>query len=244
VVTGTIETLAFLAAAAGLFLHIVPAAEAGMPLRSDTAEGFLVWGDIPARETARLATPGRAAVVLDPCHPTYAGYTGPAVRLDNAGGAAAVTRHLIDRGAHRLLCVVGIGHHLGHREREQTARRTWRAARPAATYTAVPYDRLTDRRLADFARRPGGAIFCSNDGFALQVLHRLNRLGLRVPADVQLAGFDGIPAARWLALTTAAVDTPALARAAFTLLEDQLFGRPLPAFIPPVPVTLVSGATT
>jgi LacI family transcriptional regulator len=51
-------------------------------------------------------------------------------------------------------------------------------------------------RLLDRADRPT-AIFAASDDLALGVYEAARRLGLRVPDDVSVVGFDDVPAARW-----------------------------------------------
>ncbi len=46
------------------------------------------------------------------------------------------------------------------------------------------------------------AIFCLNDTQAIGALHALNNLGLRVPEDIGLMGYDNIKFTRYLDLTT------------------------------------------
>ena len=46
------------------------------------------------------------------------------------------------------------------------------------------------------------AIFCLNDSMALGALHAISRLGLRVPEDVAIIGYDNIKLSKYLDLTT------------------------------------------
>tara|TARA_B100000575_G_scaffold294612_1_gene312193 strand:+ start:7557 stop:8567 length:1011 start_codon:yes stop_codon:yes gene_type:complete len=46
------------------------------------------------------------------------------------------------------------------------------------------------------------AIFCLNDSMALGALHAVSRLGLRVPEDVAIIGYDNIKLSKYLDLTT------------------------------------------
>ena len=74
------------------------------------------------------------------------------------------------------------------------------------------------------------AIFASNDGMALGVLAQANRMGLRVPSDVAVAGFDDSPGSRMVfpPLTTVRQPIPAMARAAvLTLLGHDEASEPL-----------------
>jgi len=74
---------------------------------------------------------------------------------------------------------------------------------------------------------PPTAIFASNDFIALGVLDRLKGMGLSVPDDVSVVGFDDIPDAAnaLFALTTLRQDTEAQAQAAVESLQAILSGN-------------------
>ena len=65
------------------------------------------------------------------------------------------------------------------------------------------------------------AVLCGNDDQALGVIRAAHDLGLRIPEDVSVVGFDDVPAAPYYtpALTTVRFDFAALGRRAFELLE-------------------------
>ncbi len=70
------------------------------------------------------------------------------------------------------------------------------------------------------ARHPPTAVFASNDDMALGVLAAAQRLGIQVPQDLSLAGFDDSPAASlvWPALTTVRQPVGEMAGAAVQML--------------------------
>lgn len=74
-------------------------------------------------------------------------------------------------------------------------------------------------RLLSRRQRPS-AVFAGNDDMALGVLAAAQRLGLAVPGDLSIAGFDDSPAAGlvWPALTTVRQPVAAMARSAVELL--------------------------
>jgi len=55
--------------------------------------------------------------------------------------------------------------------------------------------RKTVRQLLTDGKKPPQAIFCANDYMAFAVCRELNEAGYRVPEDVIVTGFDGVPAA-------------------------------------------------
>lgn len=71
------------------------------------------------------------------------------------------------------------------------------------------------------------ALFCTNDLLAVEVVETLERLGLRVPDAVSVAGFDGIALAGLVrvSLTTVAQPREELARLAVELVVDRIEGR-------------------
>ncbi len=227
----SIRALAGKAVEGGVLLQVISKSDllcilkknSGYPVMPD---GLLVWGDVPAEDVAELEGHGLPAVVLDPNHVSYSGWKGAAVRVDNAGGAAAVTGHILEQNARRLLFVQVQREHLGHTERKESTRKSWCSRRPAGTFSSCFIDEITDIRIREFTAEPDGAIFCSNDDGALLIWQKLLSAGLSLPGQVKLAGFDGTLAAGAIGLTTAVFDGSALARAGMDILFDKMSNRP------------------
>ncbi|MEU4393925.1 LacI family DNA-binding transcriptional regulator [Kribbella sp. NPDC023855] len=74
------------------------------------------------------------------------------------------------------------------------------------------------------------AVLCGNDDQALGVIRAAHDLGLRIPADVSVVGFDDVPAAGFYtpALTTVRFDFAGLGRRAFDLLMNSQAPEPAP----------------
>ena len=75
-------------------------------------------------------------------------------------------------------------------------------------------------------------MFCANDQMALGAMNALHAAGRTIPADVAVAGFDGISDAAnfWPPLTTVEQDFVGLAAAAIGLaLSDTDVHRVIPA---------------
>jgi LacI family transcriptional regulator len=78
-------------------------------------------------------------------------------------------------------------------------------------------------KLAALSPRPD-AVFAANDMMAAGCLEAFTKLGLRVPEDIAIGGFDDVPLAHFLrpALTTMRVDVAELGRRAFERLAITL----------------------
>jgi len=222
-VVHTIQALARLSAERGLTLNLIAnewlTVAKDQPLQPLHADGLLVWGDVPAASATWFSSAyARPSIVLDPHHPTYARYAGRTIRIRNKEGASAIVQHLFDRGARRLMFVQIVSEHLGHDDRWRGARQAWLEHAPAATLRKLHIDEVTDSDFVEFATGADAAIFASNDFGAMQVWHRLHRLGISVPKDVKLAGFDGDEYGALVGLTTALFDSEAMAHKAFSEL--------------------------
>jgi LacI family transcriptional regulator len=95
---------------------------------------------------------------------------------------------------------------------------------------------IAGRKLLDRADRPT-AIFAVNDNNAIGVMAAAHALGLRVPEDLSLVGYNDIPVVSRLPvpLTTVRVPFPQIAANALELLRDAGNGDP--------PRTLIAAPT-
>ena len=77
-----------------------------------------------------------------------------------------------------------------------------------------------------FLKAGATAILCASDVIAAGVLRELSRLGVRVPEEVSVAGFDDLPIAAKVkpALTTVRQDRASLGKSAFLVLDGLLHG--------------------
>jgi LacI family transcriptional regulator len=75
---------------------------------------------------------------------------------------------------------------------------------------------------------PPTVIVCGNDVVAFGALNAARELGVEVPGDLSIVGFDDLPPARWplLQLTTVAFDLDAMARRAASLLVRRIEDGP------------------
>lgn len=77
------------------------------------------------------------------------------------------------------------------------------------------------------------AIVCSHDMLANSVMYHCGELGLRVPEDISILGFDDIPLCRYTVppLTTIRQDRTDLGKSAFFALSNQFNKVPLGTFL-------------
>lgn len=135
---------------------------------------------------------------------------GASVSIDNGDAARRMTRRLIDLGHRRIGFIVG---HKGFSVSEQRLGGYLDALREMGMpadgtlieqgWFDVQSGRDAAARLLDSARPPT-AIFASSDDMAAGALGIAHQRGLRVPADLSIAGFDDtdLASAVWPALTT------------------------------------------
>jgi LacI family transcriptional regulator len=149
----------------------------------------------------------------------------PSMAIDNRAGAAAVARHLIDLGRRHLVHIAGPDHNVDARERREGFEDAVRTFAPDATVAVLPGDFNEDTgelaaKTILSKKMKVDAIFAANDMMAVGCLQALRAAGRRVPEEIAVAGFDDVPIARYLSLTTARVNIAELgARAVIRLTE-------------------------
>jgi LacI family xylobiose transport system transcriptional regulator len=164
---------------------------------------IVVLTDVNEQTRAQLRSRGIPLVVVDPTgEPSH---DTPSVGAANWSGGLAATRHLLELGHRRIGVIAGPEWLLCSRARLDG----YRAAMDAA---AAPVDPALIRHgnfyvdagiqearvllKRDPAARPT-AIFALNDMQALGVYQAARELGLHIPDDLSVVGFDDIPTAKW-----------------------------------------------
>lgn len=149
--------------------------------------------------------------------------------VDNARASQEMVRYLLGRGHRRIALISGRGGPRPTRVQGYGAAMK-DAGVPVRIIDADAFNeedgfRATTRLLRE-GQRPT-AIFAVNDLMAIGAMMALREAGLSVPADVAVAGFDDIPAARLVtpSLTTVTQFQDELGRQAATTLIARLRGQ-------------------
>lgn len=144
-------------------------------------------------------------VSIDPVmsHPNY-----PAVHATNYEGSLEAMEYLIGLGHRRIGFI-------GGRVELESANRRLSGYRDALEKAGIPIDEQLivsgdyttktgiegGQKLLVLEDRPT-AIFASNDQMAMGVYQSAEKMGLHIPDDFSLVGFDNIPESKYLGLTT------------------------------------------
>lgn len=168
----------------------------------------LVFSDLPPDYRAALKARGIPFVIIDPAGDPAPDV--PSVGSANWSGGLMATRHLIELGHTRIAAITGPDDMMCSHARIDG----YRSAMNSAGLTIEPdWIRFGDfhtsggelhgRELLASAHRPT-AIFAGSDLQALGVLEAVRSLGLRVPEDLSIVGYDDIPLTKWISprLTT------------------------------------------
>ena len=105
--------------------------------------------------------------------------------------------------------------------------------------------RAAMQQLLALPERPD-AVFCFNDLMAVGAMRACHEAGARVPHDIAVAGFDGIPEGRYHtpSLTTITPDLDALTTQVLDLLVARIQGSTAPPQHPMVPWALTVREST
>ncbi len=155
------------------------------------------------------------------------------VSVDHYTGARSAVRHLLDLGHRDVLHLAGPGDWLDARRRIEG----WRDELAAAGLTADDPrtgDWSADRGYAVGRELAAGAlptaVFAANDQLALGLLRAFWEVGLRVPQDVSVVGFDDVDGSAHFVspLTTVRQDFAGLGRRCLEVLLQTIAGEPGP----------------
>ncbi len=172
------------------------------------------------------------------------------VRAENTRHARALTRHLIGHGYRSMVF-------LGDAESSPDTFERWQGVRAALRTARLPvpdepvrchFDEQAghDAAAAVLARAPlPDALICANDEIALGAILAAEELGLGVPRDVAITGWDDVMAARYSrpGLTSVRQPMRALGATAARLLAARIGGDRQPPVRDVLPAQLVVRAS-
>ncbi|WP_381807669.1 LacI family DNA-binding transcriptional regulator [Streptomyces nigra] len=187
---------------------------------------ILVLSDLDESQRALLTSRSIPFVVMDPAGDP--GADVPSIGATNWQGGLAATRHLIELGHRRIGAITGPSRMMCSRARLDGYRAALETAGMTVDHGMVRtgdfHHETGYRQGLDLLRRPDRptAVFAGNDLQALGLYEAARELGLRVPEDLSVVGFDDLPVARWVGppLTTVRQPLTEMAEAAAKLVLD------------------------
>ena len=228
-------------ASSGLRLRDVPTGPDGLP--AESMDAYMLFGahaDDP--RIADLERRGTPFVLVGQRNGVRC------VAADDVAGGRLAAEHLLRIGHRHALHVTGARNSQALGDRADGFMQAYAAAEAPpprliecdeisslGAYRAMARD-LRNRQTADYT-----AVFAATDELALGVITALDDVGMRVPADVSVVGFDDMPETGER-LTTVRQDIAAIAKTAVALLHEALNGAPVRGVR--VPVSLVVRGTT
>ncbi|APE31047.1 hypothetical protein BOX17_08845 [Halomonas aestuarii] len=162
-------------------------------LMSRRCDGLLVQSD-RLHDDALVALAAQIPLVI--INRQVPGLEGQCSYVDNRQGGYLATRHLIEQGHRHIACISGprwkqdatqrlAGYHQAMEEAGLSV--------PDAAVVEGTWQESSGREAVDILRRRGlpfTALAVGNDDMAIGAMLHLKELGLRVPEDVSLVGFD------------------------------------------------------
>ena len=176
--------------------------------RRERVDGLLLISLSPRDgEVDRFTQSGVPTVLVDAHHPDLS-----RVVIDDVVGGRMATQHLIDLGHRRIGFV---GDHFEDLFNSYHTRDRYDGHRQALAGTDIPF-RPEYHRQGEHGRQPGRemgrellalpcpptAIFAASDTHAIGVMESAGDLGLKVPQDLSVMGYDDIEIAEYQDLTT------------------------------------------
>lgn len=196
------------------------------PLLDFQVSGVVIAAPLPSPALARECAMRKVPLVLLNRGETHSHVDKVSSDAKAAGVLAAQT--LLDLGR-TSLCAIAPTDAVSPLNQRARAFET-AAAQNGADVRRLPLDatgyeagRHAAAALMKLSPLPNG-IFVPSDSTAIGCLHGLRALGVRVPEDSALIGFDDIPQAAWstIGLSTFRTDAHAIAKAAIELMNNRI----------------------
>lgn len=181
------------------FVAVGPAEPVMEQIRVHQPDAILCAGFFEPELLQALRVSGKPMVLIDM---QLAGFTS--INPDHRLGGYLATRHLIQSGRQRIAMLSGPAAHYSIQERVHGFRKALFDSKMLANpelEIAIPHQVNEEQAVKSAMRRllalskPPDAVFCYNDSTALTAMQCCLEMGLKIPHDIAIIGFDDISAA-------------------------------------------------
>lgn len=173
------------------------------------------------------------------------------VATDNYAGGRLAARHLAGLGHRRVGMLVGDPHVQNIQQRvkgfgDELKTHGISVSPDHVINGSQSFDSGRDARLLMALPDPPTAVFATNDIIALGAWHTLGQMGLRIPEDVSLMGYDSIDMTQWTMppLSTVAQDKQELGRQSVATLVKAINSKENPPGTVHIPPALIVRGST
>lgn len=180
-------------------------------LQSTHTDGVILLASLSPVATEFIHSKQRRVPIVIGCEVVSAELSGlPCVHVDNVKAAQQATEHLLSLGHERIAFISGHENSLLTADRQRGFIEAMQYAGLDVSDERLRFGNMSLDGAADATQAlmtlptPPTAIFCANDEMALGCLAKLQEMGLAVPADVSVIGFDNI---RYSAFSTPPLTT-------------------------------------
>ncbi|HLK14787.1 MAG TPA: substrate-binding domain-containing protein, partial [Fimbriimonadaceae bacterium] len=169
----------------------------------------------------------------------------PSVVVDDVHGAQLIADHIAERGHRRVVFAAGPNLPYSGRRRQHALLERAMAHGIEVNVRALPGDADLNEFVTAARSEGSTAIVAWNDVDARRILNAAQQLGLNVPVDMAITGFDGCPSPYNdpFPLTTIRLPWAEAAAQAVIVLDRLIRRQPVDDFTT-LPVSFVRGATT
>lgn len=207
---------------------------------AERCDGLVILGRTVSDESVeRLAARGANVVLV--ARPPVGGVDS--VNAESRTSARALTQHLLDLGAHRL---VFVGDPSTSPDVAERFAGVQEVSHDVELHHVDDLDETAGAHLVgDYLTRAlPDAFVCANDELALGMLGRLQAAGVDIPGRVKVTGWDDVMAARYAGLTTVRQPMRELGATAARLLDELISGSRTQPRHDELPTELVIRRTT
>ncbi len=200
-------------------------------ISDERISGMVLMGALPYTITKEIDDVINVPIVLIDNY--YPNCEWDSVMIENEHGAYSATKHLISNGHRKIVMMSGPNHpSIVERRDGYTKAMQEHGLTPILikTKSPSPEDGLSpsdgETGILEILKQAPDttAVFCSNDNQALGSLVKLQRMGLTVPEDLSIVGFDDIITVKFTSppISTIHVDRNSLGRLATQLLFNRI----------------------